>query len=451
MRAVGDLLIRERGSGVDMLEGDRDRWVRSSDGIFRPEKPRHPNLEWFRYKDRSDHLPTFAPLVEAIRADPILNPQLEAMIGAGGGATRFDVDRLVLVMLRALIDTDRAALEFREDRFKSRWEAIARDLYANTLNGVTVVLLPGLTVPGGLPVDLAPSFEITTLTDSEVTRSVDSGLLVPWLTPLIRDSEAGAVRHTRRLPKEINATLDLSIDEGTFGQRPLLSTYLLADDVLLVFRLLRAGRLRSPGVIQYIDSWLLEGNINFYHRATRSSDRGEFALAASDIHELRAVWTALTSSPRQAKRFVAASARRFNMASDRYSIEDSLVDLMIASESLFLSDAAAPADRGELGFRLAQRAALFVDWSEYSRREIFDLVTIAYRLRNTIVHGGRLGGKEVQLPRQGAVSISVFRDAVEELMRRAIRKALNEVATVRNFGDREYWLARLFPSATPLT
>ena len=451
MRAVGDLLIRERGSGVDMLEGDRDRWVRSSDGIFRPEKPRHPNLEWFRYKDRSDHLPTFAPLVEAIRADPILNPQLEAMIGAGGGATRFDVDRLVLVMLRALIDTDRAALEFREDRFKSRWEAIARDLYADTLNGVTVVLLPGLTVPGGLPVDLAPSFEITTLTDSEVTRSVDSGLLVPWLTPLIRDSEAGAVRHTRRLPKEINATLDLSIDEGTFGQRPLLSTYLLADDVLLVFRLLRAGRLRSPGVIQYIDSWLLEGNINFYHRATRSSDRGEFALAASDIHELRAVWTALTSSPRQAKRFVAASARRFNMASDRYSIEDSLVDLMIASESLFLSDAAAPADRGELGFRLAQRAALFVDWSEYSRREIFDLVTTAYRLRNTIVHGERLGGKEVQLPRQGAVSISVFRDAVEELMRRAIRKALNEVATVRNFGDREYWLARLFPSATPLT
>jgi len=94
---------------------------------------------------------------------------------------------------------------------------------------------------------------------------------------------------------------------------------------------------------------------------------------------------------------------------------------------------------------------LFVDWSEYSRREIFDLVTTAYRLRNTIVHGGRLGGKEVQLPRQGAVSISVFRDAVEELMRRAIRKALNEVAIVRNFGDREYWLARLFPSATPLT
>jgi len=31
LQAVGDLLIHERGSHVDMLEGHRDRWVRGTE------------------------------------------------------------------------------------------------------------------------------------------------------------------------------------------------------------------------------------------------------------------------------------------------------------------------------------------------------------------------------------------------------------------------------------
>ncbi len=62
------------------------------------------------------------------------------------------------------------------------------------------------------------------------------------------------------------------------------------------------------------------------------------------------------------------------------------------------------------------------------------------------VHGGRLAEKDFRLPRQGGATVGVFRDAVEELMRRGIRKALNEAANVGDFGDSEYWLARLFPT-----
>jgi len=268
LQAVSDLLIRERGPRVDMRESDRDRWARGSDHVFRPEKPREPSVfpEWYEYEDRSHRLPTFGLLVEAVRADPVLSPQFEASVGAGGSAQRLDFDRLVRRMLRALIDTDRGELEFREDRFQSHWQALAPDLYADTLNSFTVVLLPGLTVPGAFPVELAPNLQITELSDAEVTRAVSCGFFLSPFSRLIRDTEARAIRHTSRLPKEINAEPDLSPDEGAFGQRPPLMFHLLADDILSALRLVKAGRLRSPGVMRYVDSWLLEGFIGFHHR-----------------------------------------------------------------------------------------------------------------------------------------------------------------------------------------
>jgi len=42
--------------------------------------------------------------------------------------------------------------------------------------------------------------------------------------------------------------------------------------------------------------------------------------------------------------------RRFNFAAERTLPEDAIVDLMIAAETLFLSEA-APVDRGELRYR----------------------------------------------------------------------------------------------------
>lgn len=452
IQAIGDLLIRERGSHVDTVEEYRDRWTRDSDGVFRPEKIQRPSLfpEWFIYEDTSHRLPTFASLVEAISADEVLRPQFDAMVGAASSAERLDVDRLVRRMIATLIETDcyGGQIGFNEDRFQSRWGTTARELYADTVDRVTVVLLPGLTAPGALPIALARNLQIAPLNDGEVTRAVYGGLLVPAMSPLIGDAEVMAIRHTDRVPKLINAEPNLSIDEGSFGQRLPLMFHLFADDILSALRLVRAGRLKSPGVMRYFDSWLLEGFTSYHQRAGRPSDRGQFALAEGDLDEFRFLWATLTGGLLQTKRFIAASLRRFSTAADRDSLDDSIVDLTISAESLFLSEAGSPQDRGELGFRLALRAAVFIDWPDYSRREVFDLATTAYRRRSAVVHGGVVGNT-APLPRQSAgVPIPQFGQAVEELMRRAIRKSLREGINVSDFGDRDYWLRLLLPPLT---
>jgi len=142
IQAIADLLIRERGSHVDTVEEYRDRWMRGGDGVFRSLKIQQPSLfpDWFAYEGQSHNLPTFASLVEAIKADDVLSPQFGAAVGAADSSQLLDTDRLVRRMIRVLIDTDcyGGQIGFSEGRFKSRWEPTARDLYANTVDRVTV-------------------------------------------------------------------------------------------------------------------------------------------------------------------------------------------------------------------------------------------------------------------------------------------------------------------------
>ena len=114
--------------------------------------------------------------------------------------------------------------------------------------------------------------------------------------------------------------------------------------------------------------------------------------------------------------------RRFNIAFKREQLDDRIVDLMIAAESLFLSDSGDPGVRGEQRFRLALRAAKFVESQRYASRQVFDLMRRAYDIRSQIVHGGSV--KKIKLPDIPDAKLNDFILATEEVIRLGIQKAL---------------------------
>ncbi len=120
--------------------------------------------------------------------------------------------------------------------------------------------------------------------------------------------------------------------------------------------------------------------------------------------------------------------RRFSYACERERDDDRIVDLMIAAESLFLSDSGGEKDRGEIRFRLALRSAYFVESPAYTRRQIFNHMKAAYDLRSAIVHGdGRLSAKRLKDPRGTPVALPAFCSATAELLRIALKGAIEEV------------------------
>ena len=122
---------------------------------------------------------------------------------------------------------------------------------------------------------------------------------------------------------------------------------------------------------------------------------------------------------------LANAVRRFSYASERERHDDSLVDLMIAAESIFLADVGPPQDRGELQYRLALRAAFFIDSPEYSRREIFKHMKRAYSARSAIVHGrGEPDRKMLKSPNDAPVSFQDFTKVTEHFLRVALKKRI---------------------------
>lgn len=85
--------------------------------------------------------------------------------------------------------------------------------------------------------------------------------------------------------------------------------------------------------------------------------------------------------------------------------EDALADLVIAVESLFLSDAGEAKERGELRYRLAQRLAFFSANGSYSRRGLFGFMKKAYDVRSALVQGGTPSADDLKVPKSEPTAI----------------------------------------------
>jgi len=113
--------------------------------------------------------------MEVAQTDPIVGPQVDALVGAENlGAFRLDGERIVGSLAAAMVRDD-GQIEFSEELFDGKWEQIARDLYANDLTRVTVAPLPHLVAP--YPIKLADGIELDRLTDEEVAFCADIRLL----------------------------------------------------------------------------------------------------------------------------------------------------------------------------------------------------------------------------------------------------------------------------------
>lgn len=103
------------------------------------------------------------------------------------------------------------------------------------------------------------------------------------------------------------------------------------------------------------------------------------------------------------------AAEYFNKSyEENVSPRDSIVDLMIALESLYLQG-----ENRELGYKLAIRMSHVLSTDPHTRKCIFDKVKKAYGLRSSIVHGGKKypridGGVFLQIQEYARRSLILF-------------------------------------------
>lgn len=438
---------RARSAGQQSPLEEKQIWERAADGSFRPRRivvPYAPIL-FLKFGPNVKELDSFRRAMEVAQADPIAGPQINALVGAEGlGAFRLDGERLVGSLAAAMVRDD-GQIEFDEGLFGAKWEEIARDLYANDLTRITVAPLPRLVAP--YPIKLTDGVELDRLTDEEVALCADLRLLGTFFPgfEFVNAEEAVGLRCTTSVRKIVGESLDATqlAQGGEFGRRPAWAQHLLVDDVLTTLRLVKEGRVRTTGQVSTIKGWMLGGMRQYSPRGWAPLNVAQYELDEIETTDLQGLWAQLSSGVLEERRFLAASLRRFNLALDRDLMEDRIVDLMIAGESLFLHDVGRPQDRGESRFRLALRAAAFAESTQYTKRQAFRVMREGYDVRSQIVHGGTVA--RCRLPDKAEANVSELATAVEGIMRAGLRKGLVTPALTQE----GFWESLLLPPEEP--
>jgi hypothetical protein len=113
---------------------------------------------------------------------------------------------------------------------------------------------------------------------------------------------------------------------------------------------------------------------------------------------------------------------RFSEALTREQPEDGFVDLMIATEAMFLSG-----ERDELRYRMAQRFAVLMEPDPSRRHTAFREMGGFYDVRSWIVHG-----KTTKQPTAAKVKeVTDLENRLEELIRAALNKAVLAAGTTQ--------------------
>ncbi len=393
--------------------------------------------------------PGYKRACRAVRDDPDFGPLIGKLVGDSMGATRFDESSVINRALQLLVREDSPSA-INEDAIKQE-VATLRD-YVRATERLSYVLIPLPGLKSALfPLEIEEGLQIDVLTDDEINTCAMSGILAPLfpsLTILSADECVGVRIATRtaaviRTPGDDAGRDDSQIvlaSPHRFGERSYLRFQELVEDVLFVLRL--AG----PEFISTRGSVYVQRGHRGVSQASNTRPTHQFVHTNYEIDEATAttiseIWR--TMRDQRAPSLPPICIRRFNRAMERLSLEDSIVDHVIAAEALFLRDSGDPGDRGELRFRLALRASAFLNSIGRPRRATFKFMKRAYDLRSEIAHGGN-APQEVSVPGQRNVSLSQFVNDLGQLMRDCFRRAVEEYGARPDFATHDYWDDLLF-------
>jgi hypothetical protein len=429
-------LMNERHGPEPTIAISWDRWVRAGSGEFQ----RRNEIEetWSPvYKDRDleiHALHAYEECIAAIHEDPVIGPQVDTVVGTALGRHGVKVNDMPDSILTDLA-TEARGWFFDEARFDVLYEDHESSFFAESFTYTVVVPLPGLQ-SSQLPIRLDAHTVVDNMTEEEAIQSIRSGLFQPTGgdSPFIHLSSEAAFRTTADIPKLFGESgSEPNLEDATALYARFQSTM---ERGIVALRLTTNAQVVAPGYIMFSRDWPVRGGV-YFSWLPSSPRRAAFAKAyevdGESVSALTATWREIGSAGVGRHRELGIALRRFSDAGERERDDDSLIDLMIAAEALFLPDV-----RDELSFKLSLRAAFFIaEEMGRARIEVFRHMMRAYGARSRIVHGEVV--KDLTLADGSRVPLEEFVRVTAEHLRAALRKGIRVASQAAGAGPLVDW------------
>jgi len=190
--------------------------------------------------------------------------------------------------------------------------------------------------------------------------------------------------------------------------------------------LISALRLFKPGAVGYKHiysfpdaKWDLTVQANLVEPKLSGK---KYILSATEINKFKKWWKEFRKCKNLLMRTeIRVAIHRFNYAYERMSLEDKLIDYVIAFESLLLKG------EPEKRFKFSLRGAFLLGKEKSNLRERYnymketqEYLSKAYKYRNNIVHGSRGLKNEVKV-NEIEIPTQEFIEKIEDYLRKAIK------------------------------
>jgi len=442
-------LLRERCPAADdrPLEMGAQRWVQD-DQFGLHGRYRHFVLQpdiWPREKVCAARelaemrtSPEYQALVAALQADAVIGPRIgpEMVGGAGLGGGPWQVEGQSDNLMFEIID--RAGFAPDDELIRraiGQWLAHLR-----REDQVVATFAPLAEFEAtGPPIELDDEVTLAELSTDEISAMLFLGR---WTVGSMGGDfvgHSGFPRSTTIGPVWALRTkhaFPIVIDGGTPEQAQATQDghaedQRLIESALVALRLFKQARVGLYGIVKLTEDahgglWPMMGSQLIGALRYRLNP---YLLADAETEDLQQFYRDFSAATRS-NALVDAVARRFASASDRFRIDDEIVDLVIAAESIFANE---PGVTSEVTFRVSNRAALFSDGTTEQRRQLLTFMRKAYGARSQIVHTGKLKEKDLRSLSGGKPSAPEFANELEEVMRVALKKAIGMAASGEPF------------------
>lgn len=336
-----------------------------------------PEFPFIFSRDELEKLPEYKKCRFALENDPATASHLDELIGIESRRSRTSSAENLMIRLPHLAIYQNK-VEFNGEYFKREYENFECALYDKDFSYEVVVPLSGLVFPA--PVKLADNLEICRVNPNDLSlplKSEDLSQRVPYFNELV-----WAIRTKYDLPKIVGEKeTDLSADKENDERRGRANE--MVEHLLTCLRLLNASNVYPTAIIHRTKSWFFH-DIRYYPVKYSPTVRFSLQLDKDFNKTLQKFWKNFQRQALGKHKFIALAAKRFSYAHERHDWEDRIIDLLIAAEAVFLSQAG---NQGELKHRLKLHAAKFLATDSKIRKQIFEDMSLAYDLRSNIVHG----------------------------------------------------------------
>lgn len=406
------------GTGFGMEEL---RWVAHEDKMFK--QVQDTRVLWglaITLNHKLLHgLPEYQELQEVLQGDPVVARQMDTLVGTSLEMMRLDANQISNAIAFRIVH-QRRAFEFDTGMFESEYIRLEEFFWSEYIEYESLNVLYGFTAPKH--VELDDNLAIVPLSDAQICDLLDMDIAMGYKISVFVTSVARfAIRARWKLPKVVGEARDEEMRKR--AHEIIRRNEQREEHLIEILRLFKTGPVYSVAAIRSRNSFFSSGNTFSTNKEPQPSFHNKYELSNEDLPQLRELWRQSNKDDREKKRrFLAVALRRFSQARDRTDSEDTVIDLLICAEALFLTGIGKA--RGELSYRLSQRAAFFVEQEPAKRIRAFKFMKRMYGVRSEIVHGTDAPPKLPAKEDGTKYTLEECCAETEEYLRRALKKAI---------------------------